>query len=413
MNPQGYFLQVINEPEIGGEPDRMLLLRRLRKGRLVNVDWKSRDASVFIWAAAGAALGALAALNPFYEPHVTLGVGIAAWFFSLMLAIILSLCSVTARLGVLIAGLFLAVPCFLRESPLSRGLLMCCMALPFAVLALPLSIGPAADFRERLVYFFTWLGTRQAKRRPRSFEALWLLRLVAATAVLATAMACVKALPATGLWLFVRWLGGGIMILAFAEMATACHEFLTALMGLRTAGLMRSPHLSTSISEFWAKRWNPAASALFFRKYCFAPLARRGVPLALFGAFLSSAVGHVLLVYMAMGKWEISLMCGAFFLVQPLLIGAERRIRVHRWRRGARRAWTLAALAATSPLFVEPALQLVEPSWGPSGVVLLPTTAVLVFVVVVTAFFAVGFLVFGSRPAPSKSLQATAAAPSS
>jgi hypothetical protein len=279
---------------------------------------------------------------------------------------------------------------------------------------MPLSVSPIAGVQERLVYFFTWLGTHEAIRRPRSFDPVSLLRVVAATAVLAATMACVKAVPAAGLWLFVRWLGGGIMILAWAEMLTAFHEFLTTLMGLRAAGLMRSPHLSTSISEFWADRWNPAASVLVFRKYCFAPLARSSAGLALFTAFLFSAVAHTLGLYMAIGRWGISLMCGAFFLVQPLLLAAERWIKVRRWGKGVRRAWTLAALAVTSPLFVEPALQLVEPSWGPPGYVLLPTIAVLAYVVILTAFFAVGFLVFGSQPTPSnKSLQATVAAPSS
>jgi len=241
-----------------------------------------------------------------------------------------------------------------------------------------------------------------------------LLHGCVATAVLAAAMACVKAVPAAGLWFLVRWFGGGIMILAWAEMATACHEFLTACMGLSAPGLMRSPHLSTSISEFWADRWNPAASVLVFRKYCFAPLARRGFALALFVSFLFSAVAHVLGLYMATGEWTISLAFGVFFLVQPLLIVGERRMGVRRWRRGAGGAWTLTALTVTSPPFVEGALQLVEPSWGPPSSVFLPTIAVLFYVVVVTAFFALGFLVFGVQPAPSnKLLNATTAAPGS
>jgi hypothetical protein len=362
----------------------------------VNAHCKSRDRKEFIWPVVGIVLGALAGTNSFYQPHITLGVGIAAWFANMVLVLILSAHPATARFGVVVAGLFLAVPCFLWASPLSRGLLMCCMALPIALVALPLLGPPTSGFRARLVYFFTWLGTHEAKRRARSFDAASLLRLIAATAVLSAAMACVKAVPAVGLWLLVRWLVGGIMILACAEMLTACHEFLTALMGLTTTGLMRSPHLSTSVSEFWAQRWNPAASVLVFRKYCFAPLARSGVALAFFGAFLFSAVGHVLLAYMAIGKWGISLMCGSFFLAQPLLVAAERWMEVRRWLRAARRAWTLGSLAVASPLFVEPALQLFEPSWGPPDNVLLPTIAVFGYVIVVTVIFSTGFLVFGS-----------------
>jgi hypothetical protein len=74
-----------------------------------------------------------------------------------------------------------------------------------------------------------------------------------------------------------------------------------------------------------------AASALGFRPLVFAPLARRGIALALFAAFFASAVSHTLLAYMAMVRWKISLVCGAFFVVQPLLILAERRMNVRRW----------------------------------------------------------------------------------
>jgi len=86
---------------------------------------------------------------------------------------------------------------------------------------------------------------------------------------------------------------------------------------------------------------------------------------------------------MATGRWKISFVCGAFFLVQPLLIGAERWMNVRRWRPMAGRAWTLAALALTSPLIVEPALQIfeVEKIWGVPDDVLLPTVATLGFVI--------------------------------
>src|SRR5437660_7583243 len=165
----------------------------------------------------------------------------AAWFVDMVLVLILFLHPFTARIGVVVAGLFMAVPCFLWASPLSRFLLMCCMAFPFAVVTLQLFPAPTAGFRGRLAYVFTWLGTREVKRRARSFDALSLLQLTVATLVLAAAIAAVKAVSPSGIWLFARWLAGGIMILSFAEMATAGHYFLTALMGLNAPALMRSP----------------------------------------------------------------------------------------------------------------------------------------------------------------------------
>lgn len=362
-----------------------------------NPSLKLRERKQLIWPVAGIVLGVLVAMNPFYKPHVTLAVGVAAWFVDLALVLMLSAHPVTARVASLVAGVFLAVPGFLQASPLSRGFLMCCMALPLAIAALPLLASPTAGLRERLTYFFTWLSTREVKRHARSFDSASLLRLIAAAVVLAAAMASVKAVSAAGLGLPLRWLAGGIMILAFAEVVTASHDFMTALMGLSAPALMQSPHLSTSIGEFWTRRWNPAASVLVFRTFLFTPLVRRGAALALCAAFFASAVAHVLLPFMATGAWGISLMCGAFFLVQPLLIAAERRMKVRRWSPAAARAWTLTALAITSPLFVEPALQIVEPGWSASDSVLLPTMAVIGFVIALNAFFSLGSLT--ARPA--------------
>ena len=61
-----------------------------------------------------------AGTNPFYQPRIPLEAGILAWFADLVLILILSAHPNTARAGVLVAGLFLAVPCFLWASPLSR-----------------------------------------------------------------------------------------------------------------------------------------------------------------------------------------------------------------------------------------------------------------------------------------------------
>jgi hypothetical protein len=358
----------------------------------VNTSWKSPDRKQVIWPVVGIVIGALARTNPFYEPHITLEVGVTAWFVDMVLVLIMSCHPFTARVGVLVAGLFMAVPCFLRALPVFRFLLMCGMGFAFAVAAVQLFAVPTAGFRGRLAYLFTWLGTREVKRRARSFDAVSLLHLIVATLVLAAAVAVVKAVSPSGIWWLARWLAGGIMLLACAEMTTAGHYFLTALMGLNAPALMRSPHRSASIGEFWAKRWNPAASALVFGKYFFAPLARREVGLALFAAFFASAVAHVLLLYMATQRWGISLMWGAFFLVQPLFIAVERRMKVRRWRPMAKWAWTLAALAIASPLLVEPALQLIEPTWGTPDKVLLPTIRVLGLVIFVNVFVSLGSL---------------------
>ncbi len=345
-----------------------------------------------IWPVAGIAFGALARTNPFYAPQIPLNIGVTAWLVDVVLVLICSFHPCAVRVGVLVAGLFLAVPCLLRPLPMFRFLLMCGMGSTFALAVLQLFPTPAAGFRGRLAYIFTWLNTREVKRRERRFDAASVLHLIGATLVLAAAFASVKGVSPSGIWWLARWLAGGIMFLAFAEMTTAGHDFLTAVMGIEAPALMRSPHRSASLGEFWSERWNPAVSTLVFGRCFFAPLARRGVGLALFAAFFASAVAHGLLLGMATRRWGISLMWGAFFLVQPLLIAVERRMKVRRWQPMAGRAWTLAGLGIASPLFVEPALQLMEPTWGPPDNVLLPTVQVLGFVMLLNGLVSLGSL---------------------
>jgi hypothetical protein len=102
-------------------------------------------------------------------------------------------------------------------------------------------------------------------------------------------------------------------------------------------------------------------------------------------------------------------MWGAFFLVQPPLIAVERRMKVRRWRPAAGRAWTLAALAIASPLLVEPALQLVEPSWGTPDQLLLPTVRVLGLAIFVSVFVSLGSLASIVDLTPPKTVQRTGA----
>jgi len=349
-------------------------------GHAGHMVFAQRDRKQLVWPVTGIVLGALVAMNPFYAPDITLPIGIVAWCVDMVLVLILSAHPMGARTGSFMAGLFLAVPCFMEASPLARGLLMCFMAAPFLAAAALVGIQPLHGFLARLAYLCSWCGIWQVKRQAHSLDVIALQQLIVATTVLAAAIAVVKAASAFGLWLPVRWLAGGIMIFAVAEMATAGLPLVAAAFGLTLPPLMQSPYRSASVGEFWSKRWNIFASVLA-RKYCFAPLARHGVALALLTTFSASAVAHVLLVDMATGRWKISLICGAFFLVQPLLIGAERWLKVRRWRPMAGRAWTLAALALTSPLFVEPALQIIEKSWGVPDDVLLPTVATLGFVI--------------------------------
>ncbi len=351
-----------------------------------------------IWSVAGLSLGTLAAGNPFYHPHISVEVGIAVWFLDLALSLCLLTHPIGRRIGILLTGFLLSVPCFVRASPFVRCVLICCSFLPCAIVALQPPEGFSNGFRERIGFLISWMGTREVKRRPRTFEVSSLLQLIAATAVLVAMVAIVKSFSPAGTWQPVRWFAGGIMILAFAAMSTTFHSFFTAALGVVAPGLFQSPHLSRSVTEFWTKRWNPGAS-LIFRKACFEPVARYSAVTALFLTFLASAIGHALLPFMALGRWNISLACGAFFFVQPLFIAIERLMGVRHWPPAAGWAWTMIVLALTSPLFVEPALQIIEPSWGASNDLLTPTIGALIIVICGDLFFSLFALIAEPRVA--------------
>lgn len=366
----------------------------------------SSNSRKLLWPVSAVAISVLLSLNPFYQPDIPLSVGIAAWFADMAMVLVLLMYSATVRLGILITGFFFAVPCFLWASPLARGLLMNLMAVPFVLAAAFLYAPSTAGFRGRLAFFFSWCGTHEIGRRPSSLDISSLLRLLAATLTLAIGLAGIKTAPLAGPGLLARWLAGGIAIFAFAEMATASHDLLTSWLGITAPSLMRSPVLSTSVADFWARRWNVATSQLGFRPLFFLPLARYGIFPGLFAAFLASAVAHFCLALILMGRWEISLVCWAFFAVQPFLILTERAMNVRRWPTAAARVWTLTALAVASPLFVEPVIQLITPSLRAAGNLLSPTIATLGYAMIMNLFFNVGQLAFCARfPAPDSTLK--------
>ena len=311
----------------------------------------------------------------------------------MLFVLILAAHPVGARVGAFIAGLSLAVPCFVWAPPLSRGLLMCVMCMPLAAATALVIVPPIAGFRARLAYLCTWCGRHQLNRQARRLDGTSLLRLIVATAVLAGATATVESVSASGLQSFARWFAGVIMVLAFAELATASFPLVSTALGVTVPPLMQSPYRSASVGEFWTKRWNIFASEMVFRPICFAPLARRSRILGLSAAFALSALVHVLLALMALGNWRSSLLFGAFFLVQPLLIIVERRMHVRRWRPMAGRVWALSALTLTSPLFVEPLLRILESSWGIQRNGLGPAIAVLGFVIAFSGFVSLASLV--------------------
>lgn len=345
-----------------------------------------------LWLFTAFAIAIIAAANPFYRPEIPLPVGIAIWVADMLLVLLLALRPFTARLGLPVALLLLPVPIFVSASAVSRFGLMILMALAPAIAGAAFFAPPR--FRTPVAALFCWFGTKTIARRPRQLHALALLRLAAAAVVLALALAVLKTAAPAGPTLLLRWFSGGVAVFSFGEMVLASQDFITAALGLDAPALGRSPWLSTSVGDFWTRRWNAAVSELGFRYLFFAPLARHGRVLALFAAFLASAVVHYLLCFMATGRQEISLAFGAFFLVQPSLILAERALRVRRWPVRWARTWTLAALAVTSPLFVEPVARIVMPDLDTTPTVLPATIVMLGVAIGLNLFLALGQFAF-------------------
>lgn len=155
------------------------------------------------------------------------------------------------------------------------------------------------------------------------------------------------------------------VVLEVALGAAGVHGLLVGvaqLLGHPVRGLLDHPFRSTSLSEFWGRRWNRMVqinlAAGFYR-----PLARRGFPtLGLFAAFAASGLFHVVPVLGAGPLREVALPCacvlwsllghGAAVLVEQGL-GWDRLPAIPRSRALAR-VRSLFLFLALSPGLIEP-----------------------------------------------------------
>ena len=155
-----------------------------------------------------------------------------------------------------------------------------------------------------------------------------------------------------------RWLGGVVLIYAFADGAQACLRFAMSLFGKRVPVMHRVPIAATSVRAFWSRHWNLTVS-WWLREHVHEPLRRRGWPtFGLVAAFLVSALVHLWLVFVPIGLGP-GITMAAFFVVQGILAALEGPLGVTGWPKWSRHAWTLAAVLIPSPLFVEPFVQVV------------------------------------------------------
>jgi hypothetical protein len=160
----------------------------------------------------------------------------------------------------------------------------------------------------------------------------------------------------------VRWAMGVLFTYAAVELVVSGVIILYGLLGIDPRPLHEDPIRSKTITEFWSRRWNRAVHR-FLKQNVFVPVARRGyTELGLVLTFVASAFIHFAFMLPAVGLTWASMM-GAFFLLQLPFLWAERALGVARWPAARARLWTLALLLVSSPLFVEPMLQIVD-TWS-------------------------------------------------
>jgi hypothetical protein len=204
--------------------------------------------------------------------------------------------------------------------------------------------------------------TAQARRRP----------MVAVALGVAGVAACIVLLILGNEWrlwqqsLALRFLDDLLVVLEVAVGAAGVHRLMVGVAGLygrSVVGLEDSPFRSTSLTEFWARRWNRMVQANLKRGF-FKPLARAGHPgLGVLAAFTASGVLHVMAVAGAGHASLIalpSLSVMGFFLLHSGLVLIEKRLgwdqppRHRPWRLLLARVRAFVLFVGFSPLLIEP-----------------------------------------------------------
>lgn len=245
------------------------------------------------------------------------------------------------------------------EIPLARAILA-----TGAALVLFHCIDLMKDPRQHPTLMRVWFvlspfDTRAVARVAPAIRAPLIASLLGCGALAAAAFALLEvATPPTGIqrWI-VRWALGAIAFYATAEAIGAAMLQGYLARGLQPPPLHRSPILARSVQEFWGERWNLEVRR-WLHVHVFRPVARRrGVAWGVVAAFAVSTLLHLWIMAPA-GGLLLAASWGAFFLLHGAFVVIERALHVSRWRPALARAWTLGVFALSSPLFVEPVLQI-------------------------------------------------------
>ncbi len=246
-------------------------------------------------------------------------------------------------------------------APIDLGLVRFFLATgagTFTLHLLDLIRGPQLTRRHRVWHMTTPTDTRLITRVAPELSARSVVVVAAyggASALAVTAL--IELPPATSLASYgARWLSGLVAFYCAFEVMDRLF-----IIGYRAAGyavrpLQNQPALSRSVQEFWGVRWNAEINRLL-RSHIFRPIARRRWPrLGLVAAFAGSTLLHVWIMMVSAGV-EQAAVWAVFFMIQGGFIIGERALHIDRWRAPVAHAWTIVLMVGSSPLFVEPVIQ--------------------------------------------------------
>lgn len=156
--------------------------------------------------------------------------------------------------------------------------------------------------------------------------------------------------PETANGLAAGWMGmlGLVLLLHFAIFELLALAWQRA--GVNARPIMRSPLSTTSLSEFWGKRWNTGFRHLSHR-LVYEPVRRRaGRPVAIVAAFLVSGVIHDLVISVpARAGYGLP---AAYFLLQGAGVLLERSSIGRRLGiQGGWRGWAFAVACVGLPAY--------------------------------------------------------------
>jgi hypothetical protein len=282
-------------------------------------------------------------------------IAVGICFVALAAIAVLARTSAAAHAVFALPMLLLALPWLVQASPVHRvfvaflaGILFM-SAADFALGRRPPTFGGRLGY---IVAFAALIDATTLEKVPRYLDRRAIGRIVAAvfTAALAVFFWSAAAATPPAVRVVVRVLSAAAVILAVADASNDLVRVLSGLFGARFADVHLHPYRSTSLSDFWSRRWNRTA-ARWFRQHAFIPARGAGVTAGVFALFAVSGVMHA---YLVAAVNAMPGMVALFFLAQAALLLAERRMRVRRWPRLAGRTWTIASLATLLPLLLIP-----------------------------------------------------------